>query len=160
MLEIDIVLTEMRERAATYLNGTEAGLLGSKRFFKQLLGGIAAAIVLAPDLNTSFCHYFSFFGLCGSADLDKLGKEIEFLDGAVRTITPESGERIHLLSHSLNKKQGQSKMISHNSNDNFHKIRNVLGELINNTDIGVTHWGPVTTTDRAQQWLLLSLMWE
>ena len=79
--------------------------------------------------------------MCGGADLDRLGKETEYLDGAVRTITLESGERIHLLGHSLNKTQGQLKMISHNSNDNFHKIRNVLGELINNTDIGVTHWG-------------------
>ena len=59
----------------------------------------------------------------------------------MRTITLESGERIQLLGHSLNKPQGQFNMIRHKSNDNFHKIRNVLGELINNTDVGVTHWG-------------------
>ena len=77
----------------------------------------------------------------GGADLDRPGKETEFLDGVVRTITLESGEQIHLLGQSLNKTQGQLKMISHNSNGNFQKIRNALGELINNTNIGVTHWG-------------------
>ena len=106
MLEIDIVLTEIRERAATYLNGTEADLSRSKRFVKPLLGGIAAAIVLAPIPKAGFCHYFSFFGFCGSEDLDRLGEETEFLDRAVQTITLESGERINLLDNSLNKRQG------------------------------------------------------
>ena len=45
MLEIDIALTKMRERAATYLNGTNAGLLRSKRQFAKLLQGRIAAFL-------------------------------------------------------------------------------------------------------------------
>ena len=102
-------------KGCNIMNGTAAGLSRSKRFVKPLLGGIAAAIALAPVLKADFCHYFSFFGLCGLADLDRLGKETEFLDGAVKTIALESGERIHLLGYSLNKTQVQLTMISHNS---------------------------------------------
>ena len=63
MLEIDIILTGMKERAATYLSGTEAGLSILQRFGKPLLGGMAAATVHAPVLKTGFFIYLSFFGL-------------------------------------------------------------------------------------------------
>ena len=63
MLEIDIIVTGKKERAATYMSGTEAGLSILPRFGKPLLGGIAAAIALAPVLKTGFCLYLSFFGL-------------------------------------------------------------------------------------------------
>ena len=60
MLKIDIVPTKIRERAATYLNGTEAGLSRSKPFVKPQLNGIAAAIVLAPVLKAGFLSLLLF----------------------------------------------------------------------------------------------------
>ena len=77
-LKIDIILTGMREGAATYLSGTEAGLSRSHRLFKPLLGGIAAAVTLAPVLKAGFCLEFSLFGLCGDADLDRFKKKHNF----------------------------------------------------------------------------------
>ena len=64
----------MLKRALTYLNGTEAGLLKSKRFVKPLLGGRAAVIVLARVLKAGFCHT-SFSGLRGGADLARIERQ-------------------------------------------------------------------------------------
>ena len=76
-----------------------------------------------------------FFGLCGdSSKMDRLGDEAFFLDGAVRTIVLESGEKLHLLGHSLNKTQTQLKLISHDSNTNFELFRGILLNLVNETD--------------------------
>ena len=101
--EIESILAEMRNRATTSVDKHEEGASRDKRWIKPALGGVAAAITLAPILKGGFCHYFSFFGLRGdSSRMDRLGEEASFLDGAVRTIVLESGEKLHFLGHSLN----------------------------------------------------------
>ena len=133
--EIEAVLYEMRNRATTFVDQHEGSSTRERRWIKPALGGVAAAIVLAPILKEGFCHYFSFFGLCdGDSNLDELGNEASFLDGAVRTIVLETGERLHLLGHSLNKTQTQLKMISHDSNENFELFRGLLRHVLGGTD--------------------------
>ena len=66
--------------------------------------------------------------------MDRLGEEASFLDGAVQTIVLESGEKLHLLGHSLNKTQTQLKLISHDSNTNFELFRGILLNLVSETD--------------------------
>ena len=133
--EIDAVLYEMKNRATTFVDKHEKSSTRAKRWIKPALGGVAAAIVLAPKLKEGFCHYFSFFGLCdGDSNLDVLGNEASFLDGAVRTIVLDTGERLHLLGHSLNKTQTQLKMISHDSNANFELFRGLLRHVLGGTD--------------------------
>ena len=106
--EIESILAEMRNRATTSVDKHEEGASRDKRWIKPALGGVAAAITLAPILKGGFCHYFSFFGLRGdSSRMDRLGEEASFLDGAVRTIVLESGEKLHFLGHSLNSTQTQ-----------------------------------------------------
>ena len=133
--EIEAVLYEMKNRATTFVDKHERSSTRAKRWVKPALGGVALAIVLAPILKERFCHYFSFFGLCdGDSNLDELGNEASFLDGAVRTIVLETGERLHLLGHSLNKTQTQLKMISHDSNANFALFRGLLRHVLGGTD--------------------------
>ena len=124
----------MRERAGTFINGSEGTHARERRWVKVALAGATAAIALTPLLKEGFCHYFSFFSFCGqSSALQQLGNKAEFLDEAVRTITLESGERIHLLGHSLNKTQHQLRLISRDANQNFRMIRDVLEHLVNET---------------------------
>ena len=131
--EIDAVLHEMRNRATTFVDKHEESSPRGRRWIKPALGGVAAAIVLAPILKEGFCHFCSFFGLCeGDTSMDHLGNEASFLDGAVRTIVLESGERLHLLGHSLNKTQ--LKLLSHDSNANFELFRGMLRHLLGGTD--------------------------
>ena len=134
--EIESILAEMRNRATeNFVDKHEEGASRDKRWIKPALGGVAAAIILAPILKDGFCHYFSFFGLCGdSSRMDRLGEEASFLDGAVRTIVLESGEKLHLLGYSSNKTQTQLKLISHDSNTNFELFREILLNLVNETD--------------------------
>ena len=133
--EIESVLEEMRKRATTFVDKHESSANRDKRWIKPALGGIAAAIVLTPILKEGICHYFSFFGLCGDdSAVNRLGKEASFLDGAVRTIVLETGERLHLLGHSLSKTETQLKSISHDSNSNFQLFRQILVRLISGTD--------------------------
>ena len=102
--DIARVLAEMKIRAETFINGSLHTHSRERRWLKPLLLGAAAAIAQAPVLKQGFCHYFSFFGFCGGRQaIDELGREAEFLDKAVRSITLETGERIHLLGYSLNK---------------------------------------------------------
>ena len=111
------------------------GASRDKRGIKPALGGVAAATILAPILKDGFCHYFSFFGLCGdSSRMDRLGEEASFLDGAVRTNVLESGEKLHFLGHYLNKTQTQLKLISHDSNTNFELFCGIRLNLVNETD--------------------------
>ena len=125
----------MKNRATTFVDKHKRSSTRAKRWIKPALGGVAAAIVLAPILKEGFCHYFSFFGLCdGDSNLDELGNKASFLDGAVRTIVLETGERLHLLGHSLNKTQTQLKMISHDSNANFELFRGLLRHVLGGTD--------------------------
>ena len=125
----------MRNPATTFVDKHDEGVSRDKRWIKPALGGVAAAIILAPILKDGFCHYFSFFGLCGdSSRRDRLGEEVSFLNGAVRTIVLESGEKLHLLGHSLNKTQTQLKVTSHDSNTNFELFRGILLNLVNETD--------------------------
>ena len=133
--DIARVLAEMKIRAETFINGSLHIHSRERRWVKPLLIGAAAAIVLAPVLKQGFCHYFSFFGFCGGRQaIDELGLEAEFLDKAVRTITLETGEWIHLLGHSLNKTQNQLKMVSHDANANFQMIRDAMNRLLEETD--------------------------
>ena len=110
----------MRNRATTFVDKHEEGASRDKRWIKPALGGVAAVIILAPILKDGFCHYFSFFGLCGdSSRMDRLGDEASFQNGAVRTIVLASGEKLHRLGHSLSRTQTQLKLISHDSNINL-----------------------------------------
>ena len=134
--EIEKVWRDIKDRIGTFVNGTTNPRHGrERRGAGAIFAGIAAvsvvsSIVLAPVLKEGFCHYMSFFGFCGSSkDIDRLGKESEFLDGAIRTVTLESGEKIHLLGHSLNKTQGQLRLISKDANANFHTIRVAVSQL-------------------------------
>ena len=71
--EIEAVLHEMRNRAMTFVDKHEESSPRGRRWIKPALGGVAAAIVLAPILKEGFCHYFSFFGLCdGDTSMDIL----------------------------------------------------------------------------------------
>ena len=135
MDDIARVLADMKIRAETFINGSLHTHSRERRWVKPLLIGAAAAIVLAPVLKQGFCHYFSFFGFCGGRQaIDELGREAEFLDKAARTITLETGERIHLLGHSLNKTQNQLKIVSHDANANFQMIRDAMNQLLEETD--------------------------
>ena len=148
--EIAKTLTEMRERAGTFINGSEGTLARERRWVKVALAGATAAIVLTPLLKEGFCHYFSFFGFCGqSSALQQLGNEAEFLDEAVRTITLESGERIHLLGHSLNKTQHQLRLISRDANQNFRMILDVLEHLVKETGRQSRSWSRQCKTHKA-----------
>ena len=100
-----------------------------------MLGGVAAAIILAPILKDELCHYFLLFGLRGdSLRMDRLGEEASFLDGAARKIVLESGDKLQLLGDSLNKTNTQLKIISYDSNTNFELFRGILLNLVNETD--------------------------
>ena len=135
MEDIARVLAEMKIRAETFINGPLHTHSRKPRWVKPLLVGAAAAIVLAPVLKQIFCHFFSFFGFCGGRQaIDEYGREAEFLDKAVRTIILETGERIHLLGHSLNRTQNQLKMVSHYANPNFQMIRDAMNCLLEETD--------------------------
>ena len=69
------------------------------------------------------------------AALDSIwGNEVEFLDKAMQTVTLDSGERIHLFGHSLNKIRHQLRLFSRDANQNFCLIRDVL-ELVNETGL-------------------------
>ena len=95
--EIETVLAEMRKRATTFVDNRERAAARDKRWIKPALGGVAAAIVLAPILKEGFCHFFSFFGFCGdNSAMGRLGNEASFLDGAFRSIVLETGEKLHL----------------------------------------------------------------
>ena len=121
----------MRRRTTTIVDNREESNPRDQRYVKAALGGAAAAIVLAPILKEGFYQYFSFFELSGDDSLIyRFGEEAFFLNGALRTIVLESGEKLHLLSHSLNKTQTQLKMISYESNANFELLRKLLGNLI------------------------------
>ena len=75
--EIEAVLSEMKNRATTFVDKHERSSTRVKRWIKPALGGVAAAIVLAPILKEGFCHYFSFFGLCdGDSILDELARKL------------------------------------------------------------------------------------
>ena len=65
--EIESMLAEMRNRATTFVDKHEKGASRDKTWIKSALGGVAAAIILALILKDGFCHYFSFFGLCGDS---------------------------------------------------------------------------------------------
>ena len=133
--EIEWILAEKRNRATTFVDKHEEGASRDKRWIKPALGGVAAAIILAPILKDGFCHNFSFVGLCGdSSRMDRLGEEASFLDSAVRRIVLESGEKLHILGHSSNKTQTQLKLTSHESNINFELFRGMLLNLVNQTD--------------------------
>ena len=128
--EIEKVWRDIKDRIGKFVNGTTNPRHGrERRGAGAIFSGIAAvsvvsSIVLAPVFKEGFCQYMSFFGFCGSSkDIDRLGKESEFLDRAIRTVTLESGEKIHLLGHSLNKTQGQLRLISKNANADFQTIR-------------------------------------
>ena len=138
--EIAKTLTEKRERAGTFKNGSEGTHARERRRVKVALAGASAVIVLTPLLKEGFCHYFSFFGFCGrSSALQQLWNKAEFLDEAVQTVMLESGERIHLLGHSLNKTQHQ----------NFRMIRDVLQHLVNETGRQSRSWSRRCKTYKA-----------
>ena len=91
--ETEKVWRDIKDRIGTFVNGTTNPHHGrERRGAGAIFAGIAAvsvvsSIVLAPVLKEGFCHYMSFFGFCGSSkDIDRLGKESEFLDGAIQTV--------------------------------------------------------------------------
>ena len=134
--EIEKAWRDNNHRIGTFVNGTINPHHGrERRGAGAIFAGIAAvllvsSIVLAPVLKEGFCHYMSSFGFCGSSkDIDRLGKEFEFSDEAIRTVTLESGEKIHLLGNSLNKTQGQLRLISKDANENFQSIRVAVSQL-------------------------------
>lgn len=137
LLQIEADLNEMKQRAQTFLNETETSLNRQKRWIKPLLiGGTAigvAAVILIPELKKGFCSMMSFFGLCDEG-LDQIAKHLQWLDGVVRTVTTETGEKIHLLGHSLNNTDGRLSVIAKDSNANFRLLRGALQHLLGATD--------------------------
>ena len=93
--EIEKVWRDIKHRIGTFVNGTTNPQHGrERRGAGAIFAGIAAVSVIsviAPVPKEGFCHYMSFFGFCESSkDNDYLGKEFEFLDRAIRTVTLQS----------------------------------------------------------------------
>ena len=131
--DIARVLAEMKVRAENFNNCSLHTHSRERRWVKPLLIRVAAAIVLAPILKLEFWHYFSFFRFCGGRQaIGELGREAEFPDKTVRSITLETRERIHLLGNSYNKTQDQLKIVSHDAN--FQMIRDAMNRLLEETD--------------------------
>ena len=89
--------------------------------------GASAAIVLAPELKKGFCHYLSFFGFCGGhANLERVNKEVSQLDETVKVVTLEGNEKLHLVGHVLNHTNDRLNQLSHDSNENFQKLKKTM----------------------------------
>ena len=109
-------LTEMRERAQTFIVHRELHKGRTKRgALTVVVAGVAAtaaARTLLPKLIDRFCP-FNF--MCGdSGKYDELAHRLSDLDDMARTVTLESGERIHLLGHALKRTQGRLKILAKN----------------------------------------------
>ena len=137
-LEVKDDLTEMRERAQTFIVHRELHKGRTKRgALTVVVAGVAAtaaAITLLPKLIDGFCP-FTF--MCGdSGKYDELAHRLSDLDDMARTVTLESGERIHLLGHALNRTQGRLKILAKDSNAKFQQIRDLFTKLKDNLSPG------------------------
>ena len=134
-LEVMDDLAEMRERAQTFIRHRDIHPDRDRRgALTVLLAGVAAtaaAITLLPRFLDDFCP-FTF--MCGdSGKYDELAKRLSEVDDLARTVNLETGERIHLLGHSLNRTQGRVRVLAKDANENFRNLRAVFNRLSDGT---------------------------
>ena len=75
MLEINIVLTEMRERAAKIPELNRSRLVEVKEIRQTNARWDSCCYCPRRSPKSWLLSYFSFFGLSGGVDLDRLGRD-------------------------------------------------------------------------------------